>query len=83
MGKRYTDPQIYFCLNLMWQVSNLKMALEDVKKQNVRCLTKEPTIGAHGKPVMFLHPKDMGGVLVELEENFHDAYKKSKKGPLC
>ena len=25
-------------------------------------------IGAHGKPVVFLHPKDCGGVLVELEE---------------
>jgi len=25
-------------------------------------------IGAHGKPVVFLHPKDCGGVLIELEE---------------
>ena len=28
--------------------------------------TGEPRIGAHGVPVIFLHPKDMGGVLVEL-----------------
>jgi len=28
----------------------------------------EPRIGAHGKPVLFLHPKDFGGVLVELEQ---------------
>lgn len=27
-----------------------------------------PQIGAHGKPVVFLHPKDCDGVLVELEE---------------
>jgi methylmalonyl-CoA/ethylmalonyl-CoA epimerase len=29
----------------------------------------EPKIGAHGKPVVFLHPKDCNGVLVELEES--------------
>ncbi len=28
----------------------------------------EPKIGAHGKPVLFLHPKDFTGTLVELEE---------------
>ena len=28
----------------------------------------EPKIGAHGKPVLFLHPKDFAGTLVELEE---------------
>ena len=28
----------------------------------------EPRIGAHGTPVIFVHPKDMGGVLVELME---------------
>ena len=30
--------------------------------------TGEPRIGAHGVPVIFIHPKDMGGVLVELME---------------
>ena len=33
-----------------------------------RCLQDETKIGAHGKPVMFLHPKDCAGVLVELEQ---------------
>ena len=28
--------------------------------------TGEPRIGAHGVPVIFVHPKDMGGVLIEL-----------------
>lgn len=32
----------------------------------------EPRIGAHGTPVIFVHPKDMGGVLVELMETPHD-----------
>ena len=30
--------------------------------------TGEPRIGAHGTPIIFVHPKDMGGVLVELME---------------
>ena len=30
--------------------------------------TGEPRIGAHGKPVIFLHPKDFVGTLVELEQ---------------
>ena len=39
-----------------------------LKANNVRCLSESPRIGAHGKPVMFLHPKDCGGVLTELEQ---------------
>jgi methylmalonyl-CoA/ethylmalonyl-CoA epimerase len=30
--------------------------------------TGKPKIGAHGKPVVFLHPKDCNGTLIELEE---------------
>jgi methylmalonyl-CoA/ethylmalonyl-CoA epimerase len=30
--------------------------------------TGEPTIGAHGKPVIFLHPRDFNGTLIELEQ---------------
>jgi methylmalonyl-CoA/ethylmalonyl-CoA epimerase len=30
--------------------------------------TGKPRIGAHGKPVVFLHPKDLFGTLVELEQ---------------
>uniref|UniRef100_H9G6G3 Methylmalonyl-CoA epimerase, mitochondrial n=1 Tax=Anolis carolinensis TaxID=28377 RepID=H9G6G3_ANOCA len=36
--------------------------------KKIRLLSEEPRIGAHGKPVVFLHPKDCDGVLVELEE---------------
>ncbi len=50
------------------QVDNINTAIEEVKKKGIRCLGAKPTIGAHGKPVMFLHPKDCGGVLMELEE---------------
>lgn len=50
------------------EVDNIQAAIEDLQKKNIRTLSKEPSIGAHGKPVMFLHPKDCGGVLVELEQ---------------
>ena len=42
--------------------------MEKVTEDGIRCLAKQPSIGAHGKPVVFLHPKDCGGVLIELEE---------------
>jgi len=54
----------HFCL----EVDNINAAMDHVKKCGIRCLNPEPKIGAHGKPVVFLHPKDCGGVLVELEE---------------
>ncbi|XP_055010598.1 methylmalonyl-CoA epimerase, mitochondrial isoform X2 [Boleophthalmus pectinirostris] len=50
------------------EVDNINAAIVDLKAKNIRTLSAEPRIGAHGKPVMFLHPKDCDGVLVELEE---------------
>jgi len=50
------------------EVNDITAAVADVKSKNIRCLSAEPRIGAHGKPVMFLHPKDCNGVLVELEQ---------------
>lgn len=50
------------------QVDDINAAITDLKAKNIRTLSAEPRIGAHGKPVMFLHPKDCDGVLVELEE---------------
>lgn len=50
------------------EVTDIKEAIETVRENNIRTLGKEPKIGAHGKLVMFLHPKDCDGVLVELEE---------------
>ncbi|CAI9623460.1 unnamed protein product [Staurois parvus] len=50
------------------EVDNIKEAMSDLKKKNIRLLNEEPKIGAHGKPVVFLHPKDFDGVLVELEQ---------------
>lgn len=50
------------------EVTDIKAAMKDVKERNIECLSKEPRIGAHGKPVVFLHPRDCSGVLVELEQ---------------
>ena len=51
------------------EVDNIKNAMEAVKSKGIRCLSPQPRIGAHNKPVVFLHPKDCAGVLVELEES--------------
>jgi len=50
------------------EVDDIKAAMEACRANKIRCLNSEPKIGAHGKPVVFLHPKDCCGTLVELEE---------------
>jgi len=50
------------------EVDNIEEAVAALRQQQVRCLNERPKTGAHGKPVVFLHPKDCAGVLVELEE---------------
>ncbi|MDE1940202.1 MAG: methylmalonyl-CoA epimerase [Alphaproteobacteria bacterium] len=44
------------------------LAARDWLKANGATVLGEPRIGAHGKPVLFLHPKDFAGTLVELEQ---------------
>lgn len=51
------------------EVDDIHVAVDSLKSTGViRILDPKPKIGAHGKPVVFLHPKDCGGVLVELEQ---------------
>ncbi len=50
------------------EVADIRRALDGLRAAKVRALDPEPKIGAHGKPVVFLHPKDCNGVLVELEQ---------------
>ncbi|KAJ1553984.1 hypothetical protein HK405_006337, partial [Cladochytrium tenue] len=45
------------------EVNDIHKAVAAVKARGVRVLDKEPKVGAHGKLVVFLHPKDCGGVL--------------------
>ena len=51
------------------EVTDIRAARDTLKAQGARVLGDgEPKIGAHGKPVLFLHPKDFCGTLVELEQ---------------
>jgi len=50
------------------EVDDINAAVKQMQAKGVKVLDPEPKIGAHGKPVVFLHPKDMNGVLIELEQ---------------
>ena len=51
------------------EVSDFNQACENLKLKNIRILGDGvPRIGAHNKPVVFLHPKDFYGTLIELEQ---------------
>ncbi len=55
--------------HICYEVDDIRAALDTLKAQGARMLGDgEPKIGAHGKPVLFLHPKDFCGTLVELEQ---------------
>jgi len=55
--------------HLCYEVPDIKAARDTLKAQGARVLGDgELKIGAHGKPVLFLHPKDLCGTLVELEQ---------------
>ena len=52
-----------------YEVDDILAARDKLKAEGARVLgSGEPKIGAHGKPVLFLHPKDFNGCLVELEQ---------------
>ena len=59
--------------HVCFEVPEIHAAVADMEAKGVRVLG-EPRIGAHGTAVVFLHPKDMGGVLVELMESPKDAH---------
>lgn len=50
------------------QVDDIDVALKELTAKGIKSIDQKPKIGAHGKPVIFLHPKSMNGVLVELEQ---------------
>ena len=55
--------------HVCYEVEDILAARDRLKDQGARVLGDgEPKIGAHGKPVLFLHPKDFQGTLVELEQ---------------
>ena len=55
--------------HVCYEVDDIIAARDQLKDKGARVLGDgEPKIGAHGKPVLFLHPKDFNGTLVELEQ---------------
>jgi methylmalonyl-CoA/ethylmalonyl-CoA epimerase len=55
--------------HICYEVDDIIAARDRLKADGARVLgSGEPRIGAHGKPVLFLHPKDFLGTLVELEQ---------------
>jgi methylmalonyl-CoA/ethylmalonyl-CoA epimerase len=55
--------------HVCYEVENILAARDQLKARGVRVLGGgDPKIGAHGKPVLFLHPKDFNGTLIEIEQ---------------
>ena len=55
--------------HVCYEVADILAARDRLKAQGMRVLGNgEPKIGAHDKPVLFLHPKDFCGTLVEIEQ---------------
>mgnify|MGYP001557097603 CR=1 FL=1 len=55
--------------HICYEVEDIAAAADRMTDQGARVLGDgKPKIGAHGKPVLFLHPKDFNGTLIELEQ---------------
>ncbi|MEE8272335.1 MAG: methylmalonyl-CoA epimerase [Alphaproteobacteria bacterium] len=64
--KRHPDGGVH---HLCYEVADIVAARDRLIAQGMRVLGDgRPAVGAHGKPVLFLHPKDFDGSLIELEQ---------------
>ncbi len=55
--------------HICYEVTDILAARDQLKAGGARVLGNgDPKIGAHGKPVLFLHPQDFFGTLIELEQ---------------
>jgi methylmalonyl-CoA/ethylmalonyl-CoA epimerase len=63
----------HFC----FLVKNIESAFEELKKKGVEFVQDKPYLGAGGSRIVFIHPRSLGGVLIELKEK-----KKRTKGLL-
>jgi methylmalonyl-CoA/ethylmalonyl-CoA epimerase len=55
--------------HVCYEVADIKTARDQLRANGARVLGDgEPKTGAHGKPVLFLHPKDFCGTLIEIEQ---------------
>jgi methylmalonyl-CoA/ethylmalonyl-CoA epimerase len=64
--ERFPDGGIH---HVCYEVADIRAARDALQRAGLRALGDgEPKPGAHGKPVLFLHPKDFCGTLIELEQ---------------
>jgi len=54
--------------HIAFEVDNIDIALAELNAKGIQLTSNNPRIGAHGAKVLFLHPKDTNGVLIELCE---------------
>jgi methylmalonyl-CoA/ethylmalonyl-CoA epimerase len=54
--------------HLCYEVADIDAAVRQIAATGARVGGGRPKVGAHGKPVVFLHPKDFAGTLIELEQ---------------
>jgi methylmalonyl-CoA/ethylmalonyl-CoA epimerase len=54
--------------HLCFDVKNIEQVLSDMKKNGITLIDEVPRKGAYADKIAFVHPKDMGGVLIELSE---------------
>ena len=64
--ERHPDGGIH---HVCYEVEDIHVARDRLQQDGYRVLGDgQPGVGAHGKPVLFLHPKDFLGTLIELEQ---------------
>ena len=54
--------------HVCFEVDSINNAINELKELNIQVISDDPSIGAEGYKVVFIHPKSTGGVLVELAE---------------
>ena len=54
--------------HVCFEVDDISNSIKELKEKNINILNDEPSIGAEGYKIVFIHPKSTGGVLVELAE---------------
>ena len=54
--------------HVCFEVDDINKAIIELKENNINIINDEPSVGAEGYKIVFIHPKSTGGVLVELAE---------------
>ena len=54
--------------HVCFEVYNIEQAIIELKEKDISIVSENPSIGAEGYKIVFIHPKSTGGVLVELAE---------------